>query len=471
MKLSEFLTESLYLNEAFANRLNINDWLNNLPRKYKQYKSEISELLDGFFGSMLPDYVLTDSGFKEFYFKIPYNYADLCNKYKNGFEIKGIPGYLSFKFDYNKKWDCYYVYGNGDRDKLHIFQLGAGSEGQIDTKTQESALASIWNKIIDKFPNTNIKGELKDAEFNDFIKNIIIDNKGSLNESWQKSIYFEIECIKNYIGQDFLNYKIDRYGEGEVGKAYAKFIQNYALKAQKDTVDPSDVILYKKDNIDSILSSLKSLSNGINFENRMNFRKQFVDTLWNTKELRGISLKKMTKSSTAEEFNVGEHVDKFKINKVINYHVADNGVNVIVGGDFDFCNAVDSHGNIIKCKELQISLRSFGGYIGCDVKSVTKGSNKTPLGKCSVTVWRDNILKRLNITINDCKNKKSEVLAKFVQMLKNSGIDSDGVNDFKYNTDEIHVNPNIKITIADITSIIRSAIKDGPESIPFVLIH
>lgn len=469
MKLSEFLIESLSLNEAFTNRSSISEWSNNLNGTYKQYKQEIIKLLDGFFGSSQPDHILISPNPKECYFKISYDYDNLCEKYKNGFKIEGVRGCLVFKFEYGRKWNCYYIL---DKIKLHIFQLGSGSEGKIDTKTQESALASIWNNMVDGLLKNIINPDMDNDEFLAYINST--GNADSLNESWKKSIVFEVQCIKNYIkslGVNVEDYKIDRYGDGKVGKAYAQFIQNYALKAQKDTIDPSDVILYKTDDIDKISSDLNNLSKGITFENRLDFREKFVTDLWGKTRVRGISLKKMSKDSTAEEFNTGEHLDKFKVDKIINYHVADKGINLIVGGSFDFCNSVDSQGNIIKCKELQISLRSFGKYLGCDVKSITRGNNKTPLGKCSVTVWRDNILNRLNITIKDCKNEKQKVLAKFLQMLKNSNIPGDGEIDVNWGTDKPVIDSDIKITLKDVTNIIRSAIKDGPESIPFVLVH
>ena len=368
---------------------------------------------------------------KEKWFKIPYSFLQAIVEVSKSYEN------LKLTFKGSKKCE---VRIESNNKYIKIFETGSGSIGRVNTSTQEQATCVVYNAYVDAMKSN---GEFN-VDDKAFIKELLKDLFTGFDSGWLKTFGSQCTHISNYltsIGCNPLDYRLTRYDDGKVGKAYKEFVQSYTrtLEGQKDNFDPSDVLVYKESAADDIVGILKSYN--VTIDNYKECKTDYINDLWNTKLLQGISLKKLSpKSSRYDLFNVG---GVNRIEKVNSFEVktTPTQVTVVCTGKFDLHNLTDGEGDPLnKENSIKVVMRSFGGGQTAVDCTLEKGPS---LGKCPARFWR----KLINTKPNDDLTVHVE---KFADWLSNN-------------------NENIvKNGLADI---IKYSIKEGGDCFPFILIH
>lgn len=338
------------------------------------------------------------------------------------------------------------------RKMIGVGQTGSGSVGRVSTTNQEKATCVVWNAYVKNLrENDNF-----DVNNPIMIKGLVGDISADFDKKWIESFQKQIFSITRYmesVNMDPKNYNMTRYDDGPVGKAYAKFIQNYTktIGGQKDNFDPADVIIYDVNNENSIISSLNSFAASVK-ENPEGTKTEFTKILFNTQLLQGISLKKIEKGTgTYDKFNIdgaGNRVEKITNFTEIasrNDEVNNGQVKVLCSGSFNLDNLTDGEGEELGSeKRVVICMRSFGAQHGIDVqlKSIKSGTSPS-LGKCPVRVWKE------IIGSNESNDLKADVKL-FRKMI--SGKQRASI-------------------IRNLEDIVKAAVKEGPACFPFILIH
>lgn len=395
----------------------------------------------------LIDWLISDANYKpeelfilsdiKKYFKFPYAYYDSLIKAKTFFPEFNIIhiGGRKIKVMYNKR---------------EIFELGAGSIGRVSTAAQESASVAVWNKFIET--------GIKDPDM-DTVKEIVKDISSGFDSEWiktfQKQVLVLIDYIENSLGEDSSSYKMTRYGEDHIGKAYKTFIQNYTScvsekQGQKDNYDPADVIIYKADSESKIHDNLIRYSKCNSIETAILNKDEYVRDLFNTKLVIGISLKKIAgnKAGHIEVFNNGINYINDVTGCTYKLGKDNNSIIVVCCGKFDLSNITDTDGDEGgKESRIKLTMRSFGPTKGGNqvAMDATLMSSKSPtLGKCPARFW----MNLLGISQKESKNLQLCV-KKFHDWLETHESDRN-----KY-----------------LTNLIKASIKEGTECFPFVLLH
>lgn len=366
------------------------------------------------------------------YFKVPYAF--------NNYIMQLINSKYSNDLKYTTSGKKIKVFFKNQKGEL--FETGSGSIGRVSTAHQEEATCIVWNAYIDAVSN-NIDFNLRDHTF---IKNLVSDLTSNFDKEWILTFTKQVMCISDYLnklGLDPVKYKLCRYGSKEgIGSAYKKYIDSYTkeIGGKKDNFDPSDVILYKVDEISKINQSLNSYcANPI--ENKI----KYIEELFNKHLLKGLSLKKIsgTKDAQYDIYNTGS---ANKVEKVSSFNIKirrDTNLTVLCKGIFNFDNITDGDGEELNNqKRVELVMRSFGANqvgIDCTLRETKKTKSPT-LGKCPARIWRE-ILKC------DESDDLVQCVAKFKEFLNN------------------------KNCIIGLEKIIKGSIKEGPLCFPFVLIH
>ena len=375
------------------------------------------------------------------YFKIPYAYLESIIK------VIDTGKYPQFKLNqYGGKKVKVSLKGYGE-----IFETGSGSIGRVSTKNQEQATVVVWNKYIEEMDSFDLNNE-------EYIRNLVKDLSSDFDTEWITTFQKQIKLISSYInsiGGNPLKYKMTRYGEGKLGDAYKKFVESYIKtisndEGRKDNYDPSDVILYLANDENEIINKLNSYKI-TSLNDAMECRDEFIKYLFEKNKLQGISLKKIAgnKLGMYELFNIGNNV---RISEITNfsYKSTDKNVTVYCKGMFKLDNMTDVEGDEIGSeKEIKLTLRSFGSAKGGNIVAIdaTLNGGKNPtLGKCPKREW----MKILGISEND-----SVKLGRCVKAFKVYLSDEENVGQIK----------------KELTDLIKSSIKEGPNCFPFVLLH
>ena len=374
------------------------------------------------------------------YFKIPYAYLESIIK------VIDTGKYPQFKLNqYGGKKVKVSLKGYGE-----IFETGSGSIGRVSIKNQEQAPVVVWNKYVEEMDSFDLNNE-------EYIRNLVKDLSSDFDTEWITTFQKQIELISSYIksiGGNPLNYKLTRYGEGKLGNAYKKFVESYIKtisnnEGRKDNYDPSDVILYLADDENEIINKLNSYKI-TSSEDAIKFHKVFIEDLFKLNKLQGISLKKIAgnKSGVYELFNIGSNV---RISEITKFRIesTDKNVAVYCKGMFKLDNMTDVEGDEIGSeKEIKLTLRSFGSAKGGNqvaMDATLTGGKNPALGKCPKREWTEilGISKNDSVKLDRC------------------------VNIFKKYLEKENIGQIKKV----LTDMIKSAIKEGPNCFPFVLLH
>ena len=268
-------------------------------------------------------------------------------------------------------------------------------------------------------------------------------------------------------GKDHINpldYKLERYGYSDesynfkVANAYKKFIETYckSLNANKDNLEPSDVICFnvKNSTKQEFIDKFNELEN-IAKTDPLSAKEKYINELFLTGKFFGISLKKITsKNPTYELYNIADNKERIP-ESVESYTIksnTENGIGIICKGKFKFIdNVIDEKTgkeiNEDESRYCKVTLRTFGNnQTGIDVQLChnEEGSGLTPsMGKAAIEEVRTILKKYTNNSLNNIKEYKEA----FNEML------------------------NDKDSLKYLATIIRSAVKNGPNCFPFVIVH
>lgn len=388
-------------------------------------------------------------------------------------QLENIP----FAFNQNKKLKLRLAvakamgYVRGDKPTSHI-EVGDGTislgEG-ITTADQERATVQCWNRMAKL---DNLEGDFdinKPEDIKSACQSVGID----LPDSWVKSCTNQCIGLESFLHQhgakDAAKYRATRYGEadnvGKFGEIYGDFVEAYANAAEqskwdkefkgrisKDNYDPSDIIIYKGDvaSATACLKQCKAL-----LPDWVAARNKYLEFFMKSKDIMGVSLKKVSGKANVEYFNIGEDGGVCKTNSIVDIRYShergskyksddptdSTGCIVIVKGNYKF-DGVTSLKDSDKFEgidesEIALNIRSFGS-MGMDVKQVHAGKLGIALGKVPVRFWTQ----RTGIT----SNNPHECAIQFAEWVK-------------------------KAELSDINYLIQEGVKAGPWCLPFVLIH
>ena len=529
ISLSQYITESLVL-ESFtiayptydAMIKDNNGFLSCVKRlKTDEEKKEFINFIQYITNKLtVPDVFKVDKEKKQAIFKLNYACADGINSFID--EYGGIPtesdkdvfivGNLIIDCSDTKKYKVFFKTSGNKSKGIKMFELGSGvSDTKTKTVDQEQALCTLWNCYAESLDpkNTNntpinLHSDLETLKksFNTALNNRYNGgNKGSQwDNSWITSYIKVIQVldgvIRNFLKDpkkdmettnpmDISDYRMCVYGNQDeynsgIGIAYKGFIEQFKKLynvRKKDVFDPTDVLLYKQSEMSNIVSKLNNYK-ASNQDDLSKNKTRYVDEMFKTKLLFGISLKKIPKSLNAASyivFNISP--DTFNIGDVETYTKKEdtestgNNYFVKAKGKFDLkgITIVDQKNNkevdVDSTTSMQVMLRSFGsGIIAMDC-TLTKRTTAS-IGKCPADIWRE-LFSDDKVDLNTSKNSKDlkinlQQYQKFIN--KELEVDKGTMrNGYQVNTD--------KYVLYGLTRIIRGALKEGPTCFPFILIH
>lgn len=367
------------------------------------------------------------------YFKMPYVFTPVIKTIAQsaGFTIREEGG---------EKISLYY-------GSTKIMETGRGSIDRVPTKLQEESTCLLWNICMDVGEKEDISLEkLNDM---DYVKNILIDAYGEdaekLTTAWVSSFSKQITTLTKYcvsLGINPKEYRMTRYGDNDtIAASYTAMVKSYTKyvggegRNMKDTFDPSDVILYKVSEINTIEDICKP---GVDMSSCIEIKDEYRDKLFLQHICMGISLKQIiSRTGEVDVFNVHPNNLVGVIEKVEKLNSKGDSLTLLCNGNFNFNDITDENGSPVeKVSQIRLVMRTFGsGRVGIEVKLNTHGCPS--LGKCPVDIWRKELGCMDRDELSSCVNKLLNV-----------------VEDKE-----------------KISTLIKYAIKEGPHCFPFILLH
>lgn len=308
-------------------------------------------------------------------------------------------------------------------DNHRFAAFGDGSFGKLLTKEQEQAPCLTWNWIMDNITSGDKKLQLTEDLFVEAFNAVLPDAEGKYKD-WYNSFKNSVRQIYRFCKQyqyEPSNYRMVRYGGGEIGIAISRAVKSYmkslGLPNRHDIIYPADIILYQKNFNGPVDPSWESFNDAIR-------NKVFV----------GISLKKSSKEVRSYEvFNHNREIDIVgKINSVGEVKPIKSGVAVELRGEF----AVNGTNGVV-----QLNLRTFGKpqlYM-----DITTPGAEAVFGKVPVNVWRD---------ILGVKNNKDN--GSVIKLFE------------KYVAETKRINATERFA-----PLINAGFKSGGDCLPFVLVY
>lgn len=237
--LRDFIVET----GGYKNYVSGKDWYKDLGNhKFVQMvdKLGIKDLIDDFVNSVFDEPAFT--------------YADDAIQLKiNRSYNKEVEEYCKTHDEFSKQRDNIKVNG-----KL-LFYMGNGSIGQATTPDQENATVILWNEFVENGI---------DLDDEKIVNAVLADLPSKFNKAWLKSFKLQIESLTELL-PNWREYKATRYGDGPVGEAYADFVDDVVRqfkkdnditsRVMKDSIDPTDIILYKDERIAGKLYSIDTI--------------------------------------------------------------------------------------------------------------------------------------------------------------------------------------------------------------------
>lgn len=334
--------------------------------------------------------------------------------------------------------------GYSHGEKIAGATVGNGSVKlgkSIKTADQEQATCFLWNRFVE------CNGELDLDNIQD-IQATIKDMGGiELTEDWVRSCAYQINTIKSYLdeqGFNYLEYKAGRFGDPkftyakkheEFVKKYVSLCKDFKVGSQKDTFDPSDIIIANTKHE----AAWSQMMAGKTYQELHKAYVEIFEKGW----IIGISLKKITADPSFSLFNIGEGKNKVTVKSVGDPKFTTGrgskektGIKLVASGTFKFSetSAPDDPEEPIEETKMNIACRSFSG--GHDLDIDITATTGPALGKVPRDAWR-NLL----------------------------GVDNKYTQD---NLDIISDKLNNKNTIQ---KLIEAGVKNGPWCLPFVLVH
>ena len=284
-----------------------------------------------------------------------------------------------------------------DISKLKIqFGNGSGSgkmDAAADTPKQENATRFICESVIEKgkFP--------RDSEVEKIYP--------KYDDEWYETFKMQSEALKKWLkGKKGYEYSRDDGAMPIIEKAAT----NCGVR-QKDSWNPADIYIIQKTKKNEILKKIEQIGNR-DTENagKLDALNEYMRTLFVKRELVGISLKKLGKSVSLEETNVGG-MKTAKISMVKNSLRCDLDINdkgEFNTGEMAFAINVDT-------AVVNVQIRAFSGDIRESTQmDMTGVGAAAKLGKVSSRAAIDPFIKKYNL-----KRRMGSQLPKVGEFSKN----------------------------------------------------
>lgn len=341
---------------------------------------------------------------------------------------------------------------DGSSNSPWLFETGSGSGKSTPvTSQQEIATCEVWNMYRDELDTIDTSKEKID-ELSGRLSNIF-----NFKKDWLVSFIVQVNAMRDALkSMGISNSKIKRYkavrfgvNSDPVSDAYSKFVNAYSKMmdgAKKDVYDPSDIILYAENELETILNKLHGY-----MQDPVGGKVKYMEDLFNTRLLMGISLKKIGRGSGEFDiYNDGSDVDRIPSNVkniTVTPHVNGKSITITCTGNFRFDNTtvVDNEGDnpVGRERMITIKMRTFGsGQVAMDC-SINDTHRDPTIGKCPISIWSNVFGIKRGTDIETC-----------VKMVNRW---------YKWGTAN-KINKGV-------IDIIRGAIKWGPSCFPFILIH
>lgn len=205
---------------------------------------------------------------------------------------------------------------------------------------------------------------------------------------------------------------IDLARQTQIAQAYSKFVVEYQKVLNKDKVtnknlvDPTDVILYRRNDVNTICKLLKEYSSEKNKEKMLQLYK---DELFAKRLIIGVSLKQTADKNRVPVIYNGSEDDEMYVVPVVKtskakLNMSDKSYKIECTGKYQFGKITDPENNEVDNKLLYLTLRSnqSSGLSGVmmDVQFPHHPSN----GKVPVSLWRQYVY----VDTKDYKNTESD---------------------------------------------------------------
>tara|TARA_B100000242_G_scaffold31622_1_gene18944 strand:+ start:702 stop:2072 length:1371 start_codon:yes stop_codon:yes gene_type:complete len=253
---------------------------------------------------------------------------------------------------------------------------GGSSINAAETAKQENATRFVCEQVIEKgkFP--------RDSE----IEKIY----AKYDDEWYETFKMQSDALKKWLkGKKGYEYSRDKGAMPIIEKA----AQNCGVK-QKDSWNPADIYIIKKQNASKILKKIEQIGDRkTENEAKLDALNEYMRDLFVKRELVGISLKKLGKSVSLEETNVGG-LKLSKISMIKNSLRCD--LDIDNKGEFntgEMAFAIDVDGKVIN-----VQVRAFSGGVRESTQMDMTGSGAAAkLGKVSSRAAIDPFIKKFKL--------------------------------------------------------------------------
>lgn len=370
----------------------------------------------------------------------------------------------------------------GDHLWTSIIKRPYSVGNRVSTKDQETATCLVWNSLMYILKDINTEVD------RDLIDNIVSKISNNFDNDWKFNFYNQYESIKKLLQKyyhiddsDIHKFRLRRYGDSiddsilqkelsdtyeediensqKLVNTYKEFVDTYCRsinrifdsKSNKDSYDPSDVILFRTDSISDNISKLNNLIDILKDATEEELNKvhsDFIDIFYKGDlSLAGISLKKLTGSGRVELVNVGSGINTISVSSIDRVNISDSykTMNIILSGNFKLGNTAfdDNTSSKEEFNKLRLNIRSKGRYIMMDTM-LLDGRKETSLGKCPIDIWLDVFnMKNTSRTSNNISN----VISSIHKQLEDNDI------------------------LEKLEICIEASLKKGPWCLPFIIIH
>lgn len=379
-----------------------------------------------------------------------------------------------------------YAIKNEKRIKIGI--IGNGSkDSSLTTREHEPCTCAFFNAYV--HPDMDIYALNGDIVSNSldlddkkscsaFAKEFL--HKNSISKGWVDTFPAHVKQIIMFLKKSNVNpgdYIAVHMGKGPVGRAYSNFINTYkkSLSTETDTnidrntIDPSDIIVYKQSeesNIISILTSIKSLS-------QQEALTKFKEELFFPRLMIGVSLKQTSSVHMPDVYNGWGTEDMpddplfmspiIKVSRV-EFHEAKRSFELKCAGTFRLGKvSIDDNEDLSKKENyILLTLRSNQKEALSGVAMDIKIGNHPLQGKVPVELWRKYINVDINSFISKSNSRASQLKDELMQEYKRILMNFYG---FQKNGDRSSIRNK------ETSLMISTGIKQFPTCLPYILVN
>ena len=247
---------------------------------------------------------------------------------------------------------------------------GGSSINAAETAMQENATRFVCEQFIDGQPAKMPSGDKIAAIYPNY------------DDSWHDTFKMQAEKLKGWLGTN-KGYEYSR----EASDGMMAFVERIALNkcgvSTKDSWNPADIYLCRKTKKAEIKKEMTRIGElGVPKPQKLDMLNDYMRKLFVTRDLIGVSLKKLGKSATLEESNVTKQQTLKDISIIANSIKLDLDLNV--SGEFK--TGEMSWKIKVGDNEVNVQIRAFSGGVREKTQmDMTGAGAAAKLGKVSVT--------------------------------------------------------------------------------------